>query len=92
MKKIVLVVLMALCGASFGFGDSTGDCVRDCTKLSMRKQKALNATKCIEDCQSAAVSEDQQARSRENALSNTQSDVYSNSRQQVNPAPEGPTR
>ena len=88
MKKIVLVALIALCGVSFSFGD----CVRDCTSSSMREQKALNATKCIEDCQSAAVSEDQQARLRENAESNAQSDKYSNSRQRVNPAPEGPAR
>ena len=41
MKKILLVALMALCGASFGFGGSFDDCVGDCKQ---------NDRKCIGDC------------------------------------------
>ena len=57
MKKMFLVALMVLCGVSFSFANSFNDCVGDCmsSNLSMSKQKAVDATKCIGDCESAVL-------------------------------------
>ena len=88
MKKIVFVALMALCGVSFSFGDSMADCVSDCRSSSvsplLRKQKTVDETKCIGDCES----KDQEVPLHENVQG--QSDGYS--RQKVNPAAEEPAR
>ena len=43
MKKILLVALMALCGASFGFG-GVADCVDDCLEVKQ------NRSECLGDC------------------------------------------
>ena len=48
MKKILLVALMALCGASFSFGSCTTDCQSDCKKAKLNHIECK--TKCGAEC------------------------------------------
>ena len=52
MKKILLVALMALCGASFSFGDSMADCVDDCFEV---KRDHRSESECVGDCVTKAI-------------------------------------
>ena len=50
MKKILLVVLIALCGVSFSFGGSIRDyCVGDCLEVKQ------NPIECVGDCATKGI-------------------------------------
>ena len=51
MKKILLVALMALCGASFSFGGSIADCVDDCLEVKQNRSES----ECVGDCATKAT-------------------------------------
>ena len=48
MKKIVLVVLMALCGVSFSFAESKEECINKCNNsyLETQQRKECVITQC----------------------------------------------